>query len=138
MLSLVFLKTQVYNTVDNFHKPTISINEVDNLSNTEIVEKLFTMYMEHYKDKSIFDGQRIKDYKNIKANEEYAVVDGTAFFVTYSFEQHFWNEYWETCGHLATDGTMKSACYVILVKEQNQFRLDIKGLEPPTRNNNTK
>lgn len=44
LLAIAFLKMQVYKTADDHYKPTISLSEVDNLSNTEIVEKLFTMY----------------------------------------------------------------------------------------------
>lgn len=122
----------MYNTIDNFHEPTIFLNEVTDLSNTEIVEKLFTIYLEHYKDKPILDEQRIKVYKYIGASEKYAIAEGEVFFVTYSFEQHFWNEYWEIGGHQTTDGMTQKSRYVVLIKEKDQFRLDIHGIDPPT------
>lgn len=132
VLGLVFLKTQIYTTFEHY-EPTISLNEVVDLSNTEIVEKLLIRYLEHYKDKPIFDEQRIKEYKLIGASEKYAVAEGTAFFVTYSFQQHFWNDYWGIGNHQTTDGMIKRSRYVSLIKEKDQFRLKIMGLEPPEK-----
>ena len=132
LFTILFLKTQVYQSDNEYYEPTISLNEVDNLSNTEIVEKLFIIYLEHYKEKPIFNDQRIKDYKFIGTTERYAVVDGVAFSVTYSIQQHFWNEYWEIGGQ-AVDGMVKKFRYVSLIKEKDQFRLKIMGLEPPEK-----
>jgi len=131
LLVIVFLKTQVYQSVEDHYEPTISLNEVDNLSNTEIVEKLFTIYLEHYKDKPIFNDQRIKDYKFIGTSERYAVADGIAFSVTYSIQQHLWNDYWEIGNGQVKDGMVEKFRYVSLVKEKDQFRLKLMGIEPP-------
>ncbi|WP_199883975.1 hypothetical protein [Anaerosinus massiliensis] len=130
LLAIFFLKTQVYQSVDDHFESKISLSKVNNLSNTEIVEKLFTMYLEHYKGKSIFDNQRIKDYKNIKVTEEKYVTDGTAFSVSYLVQQHFWNEYWEVGGK-AKDGMIRQFVFVSLIKEKDQFRLKLNGTAPP-------
>jgi hypothetical protein len=87
------------------------LNEVVDLSNTEIVEKLFIRYLEHYKDKPIFDEQRIKDYKVIGTSQKYDIADGAAFSVSYLVEQHFWNEYWEIGGH-AEGGMVRHFVFV--------------------------
>ena len=132
LLAIVFLKTQVYKSVDDYYEATISLNEVAELSNTEIVEKLLTMYMEHYKHKPIFNDQRIKYYTIIKVSElKYAVADGTAFMVEYLIQQHFWNEYWEVGGGKAIDGMVEKLVFVSLIKEKDQFRLKINGTIPP-------
>ena len=130
LFAIIFLKTQVYQTVNDHYKPTIALNEVADLSNTEIVEKLFTMYMEHYKDKPVFNNQRIKDYKFIGTTERCAVANGTAFSVTYSIQQHFWNDYWEMGGY-EKDGMVRHFVFVCLTKEKDQFRLEITGTAPP-------
>ena len=129
-LVIVFLKTQVYRSTDDHYKPIISLNEVVDLSNTEIVEKLFTMYMEHYKDKPIFDEQRIKEYKLIGVSEVKYITDGTAFSVSYLVEQHFWNEYWEIGGH-AEDGMVRHFVFVCLTKEKDHFIMTDMGTAPP-------
>lgn len=101
LLAVIFLKTQIYPTVVDRYEPTISANEVDNVSNTEIVEKLLTLYLEHYKAKPIFDDQRIKSYKNISARVAKgtaSVAGRAAFIVSYEIQQHFWNEYWQLGG----------------------------------------
>ena len=129
VFGLVFLKTQVYTTFEHY-EPTISLNEVIGLSNTEIVERLFTRYLEHYKDKPIFDEQRIKDYKIIAVSEVTYETDGIMFEVLYSIRQHFWNEYWEIGVH-KEDGMAKSHIYVSLIKEKDQFSLKLMGGFPP-------
>ena len=128
---LYFLKPQVYKTVEDHYKPTIALNEVVDLSSTEIVEKLFIRYLEHYKDKPIFDEQRIKDYKIIAVSEVTYETDGIMFEVLYSIRQHFWNEYWEIGVH-KEDGMAKTHIYVSLIKEKDQFRLKLMGGLPPT------
>jgi hypothetical protein len=132
VLGLVFLKTQVYTTFEHY-EPTISLNEVIGLSNTEIVEKLFIRYLEHYKDKPIFDDQRIKEYKFVGSSEKFAAEEGTVFFLTYSFKQHFWNDSPGVPGHRTSDGMLTTSRYVSLIKEKDQFRLKIMGLEPPEK-----
>jgi hypothetical protein len=131
LLAIIFLKEHVYpqSTFDHF-EATISLNEVDNLSNTEIVEKLFTMYLEHYKDKPIFDEQRIKDYKDIQVEEEKYVTDGTAFSVSYLVKQHLWNVYWEIGGK-EKGGMVEQFVFVTLNIEKEQFRMEVNGTSPP-------
>jgi len=135
VLGLIFLKTQVYTTFEHY-EPTISLNEAIDLSNSEIVEKLFIRYLEHYKDKPIFDDQRIKEYKFVGSSEKFAAEEGTVFFVTYSFQQHFWNDSPGVAGHRTADGMLTTSRFVILIKEKDQFRLHITSLEPPKRKNN--
>ena len=129
VLGLVFLKTQVYTTFEHY-EPTISLNEVVDLSNTEIVEKLFVRYLEHYKDKPIFDGQRIKDYKIIAVSEVTYATDGIMLVVLFSIRQHFWNAYWEIGVH-EEDGMVTNHIFVSLIKEKDQFSLKLMGGLPP-------
>ncbi|WP_144408464.1 hypothetical protein [Pelosinus fermentans] len=137
LLVIIFLKTQIYQSINDRYEPTISVNEVDNLSNTEIVEKLLTLYLEHYKAKPVFDDQKIKAYKNIEARVAKgteSVAGRTAFIVSYEVQQHFWNEYWQLGGGrtLKEGGRAVILHYAILMKENDHFRLKMKGLEPPT------
>jgi len=130
VLGLVFLKMQVYKTVEQY-EPTISLNEVVDLSNTEIVDKLFVRYLEHYKDKPLFDEQRIKDYKIIAVSEVKYATDGIMLEVLYSIRQHFWNAYWDIGIH-EEDGMVTNHIYVSLIKEKDQFSLKLMGGLPPT------
>lgn len=88
------------------------------------------MYLEHYKDKPIFNDQRIEDYKFIGTTERRTVANGIAFSVTYSIQQHFWNDYWEIGGY-EKDGIVRHFVFVCLTKEKDQFRLKITGTAPP-------
>jgi hypothetical protein len=87
------------------------------------------MYLEHYKDKPIFNDQNIEDYKLIGTTPiKYAVADGTAFSVSYLIQQHFWNEYWGIgSSGQEKDGMTRQMVFVSLIKEKEQFRLKVKG-----------
>jgi hypothetical protein len=130
LFTIIFLKVQ-YEGPDEYYEPTISLNQVGKLSNVEIVEKLFTMYLEHYKAKPIFYNQRIKDYTVKNVSEVDYVTDGTAFSVSYLVKQHLWNDGWEIGSRYSEGGMVKKFVYVSLIKEKEQFKLKIKGLEPP-------
>jgi hypothetical protein len=128
--SLIILKFAYLN--NDRYEPTISINETEDLSNTEIAEKLLIMYLEHYKAKPEFDNQKIKYYKIEGVKENYAAEEGgIAFSVSYLIKQQFWNDYWDFSGY-TKDDMEKHFHFVTLVKEKDQFRLEIWGLEPPT------
>jgi hypothetical protein len=127
VVSLIILKSP-YPSNDRY-EPTISINEVENLSNTEIVEKLLIMYLEHYKAKPIFDDQRIKDCKIIDVEELYAVDGGIGYKLEYLVGQHFWNDYWEKNRRMK-DGMAKEYRFAKLIKEEDQFKLKLLGTAP--------
>lgn len=133
LLAIVFLKIQ-YETNNESYELTISLNEAVGLSNTEIVEQLLTQYFEHYKDKPLFNNQRIKEYKITHVSEVSYVADGRAFTIEYLIQQHFWNDYWEIGGSRhEKNGMLEKLRYVRLNKEKDQFRLQVMGLEPPDR-----
>lgn len=132
--ALMLLKTTIYPRVNDHYEPSIAVNEAENLSDVDTVNKLLTLYLDHYKQKPLFDDQRIKDYNHIGVSKlEYTGKGGEeAFLVHYRVCQHVWNDYWEL-GLQEREGMFEQCHFVLLIKENGQFRLKILGLEPPVQ-----
>jgi len=110
-------------------EPTIFLNEANDLSDAEIVNNLFIMYLEHYKAESILNDKRIIDYKDIKVREVTGLNYKAVFVVSYSVQQHFWSSYWTAGnGYVEDNGwILRKSYYVSLIKEKEQFRMKIIG-----------
>ncbi|WP_371366355.1 hypothetical protein SRRS_07480 [Sporomusa rhizae] len=114
-------------TTDEAFKPIISLNEVNDLPDTEIVEKLFIMDLEHCKDRSIFSDIKIFDYKDVEVRKVNYPKDDSIYSVVYSVRS--FSPYWEAGnGHIDSFGwILNKSIYVRLIKDNEQLRLKYIG-----------
>lgn len=114
-------------TTNEVFEPTISLNEVNNLPDTEIVKKLFIMDLEHCKDRSIFSDIKIFDYKDVEVRKVNYPKDDSIYSVVYSVRS--FSPYWEAGnGHIDSYGwILNKFTYVHLIKDNELFRLKYRG-----------
>lgn len=115
-------------------EPTIAQNEAGKLTDKEIAEKLFSMYLEHYKNPSRSDGVRLNAYKNISVREVDKVSDDLIPFkpiyhVSYSVQTCSKQSNW--CagnGEISDDNwIIGKSLFVRLAKEKELYRLVLIG-----------
>ncbi|VBB09181.1 Hypothetical protein LUCI_4467, partial [Lucifera butyrica] len=111
-------------------EPRVSLSEVNGLSDTDVVNRLFILYLDHFKEKSIFNGEKIVAYKDVKARKVPHVNGyGDLYSVSYSVQETFWGSYWEAGnGHIAEDSWILGKSFVVeLTKENGEAKLRIIG-----------
>jgi hypothetical protein len=110
-------------------EPSIALSEVNGLSDTEVVNRLYSAYLDHFKAKPFYDNFKLTDYKDIHARKLKNHIngyEGDLFYVNFAVKQGLF-AYWDVNTRGIKDGWIHGGYYVELTKANGKAKLRVLG-----------